>query len=799
VTTEQAASTPLEGLPAWARPLVPDWVAGLRDRAVVLEGAEILSRAKGGTGRTVEAYAAVFGRAAEVRDQDGHYLEQVGQRAFERSIRERLNRINVFYSHGKTLYGTPSDRATVPIGTPKELRADGRGLLTVTEYNRTPLADEVLEAIKSGSMRGMSFTGAFLRSDKPGPFYPHGDGTLETVTRLEIALMEYGPTPLPTYDEAEVLGVRSATFPDPGEREQITIPLAPAPPEASSSTPESTGDGVHETTPQESQEGPAAQSTETEGQPPPESTTPQSTTPPQEPGPPSAPEGNGTPPTTPTPQEGTTVPGETQDQATMTVAERNTRLNEIRTRMQEIHTQHPGELPTDIETEWTALDAEETVHVRAIAAAEQRRERLAAFAADQQNGGPSGETVGQRAGYGSGQAPAFHRTADPHDLAAYRQRARSVDELPALYREGALQVAERARYGLNGFRGRVSMEDAQQRVRELLDQDDADGTLAHRILVTGSPTYERAFFKYLQSGSMVGLSAEEQRALSMGSATSAQLAVPFTLDPTVILTSDGSTNPLREISRVETITGRAWEGVTSAGITVGRAGEFAEVDDDAPSLAQPTVTPTRVDGFVPFSIEADQDWTRLRSEMTRLLQDAKDQEEAASFVTGTGTGNNPSGIAQTLATTSNVNDGFTSFGADDLYAVENALPPRFQPRARWLGRKNAYNLVRALDTSGGGSLWVRLGPGIPGELIGYPAHEASAMPTRTTAASRWLILGDFQQFLIVDRAGMDVELIPHLFSTGNNRPYGARGLVAYWRNNSKILVDNAFRGLTYAT
>jgi HK97 family phage major capsid protein len=364
-----------------------------------------------------------------------------------------------------------------------------------------------------------------------------------------------------------------------------------------------------------------------------------------------------------------------------------------------------------------------------------------------------------------------------------------------------MRAVEMARFpGARG--GFFSREDAQTRIAELLDGvDSGDGALAERILVTGSPTYERAFGKWLKRGGFIGLSADEQavlsRALSMGSATSAQLAVPFTLDPTVILTSDGATNPIRAIARVETITGRAWEGVTSAGITVARAAEAAEASDNAPALAQPTVTPTRVQGFVPFSIESDQDWTQLRSEMTRLLQDAKDVEEATSFLVGDGNAPNPAGICSTLTTASNVNDGYASFEAADIYAVENALPPRFQPRARWLARKNTYNLVRALDTNG--TLYARLTEGRPPELIGYPAHEASAMRLRNTAGNRYLILGDFQQFLIVDKAGMDIELVPHLFHTNNNRPSGQRGLVAFWRNNSAILVPNAFRGLTYAT
>lgn len=59
---------------------------------------------------------------------------------------------------------------------------------------------------------------------------------------------------------------------------------------------------------------------------------------------------------------------------------------------------------------------------------------------------------------------------------------------------------------------------------------------------------------------------------------------------------------------------------------------------------------------------------------------------------------------------------------------------------------------------------------------------------------RYLLFGDFSQFLIVDRVGMSVELVPHLFGS-NQRPTGQRGIYAVWRNNSKILTDNAFRVL----
>lgn len=174
----------------------------------------------GGDGRTVEAYAAVFDTPTEIHDQDGHYNEVIDRRAFERTLNQlapagsRTNwRVGVLYNHGRTLFGTPSERGAMPIGAPVEIKADSRGLLTVTRYNRTELADEVLENIREGSITAQSFSGGFLRSDPGrsprGGWRADAGGKLRTVRRQEIALREYGPTPFPAYPDAAVVGVRA--------------------------------------------------------------------------------------------------------------------------------------------------------------------------------------------------------------------------------------------------------------------------------------------------------------------------------------------------------------------------------------------------------------------------------------------------------------------------------------------------------------------------------------------------------------------------------------------------------------
>jgi phage head maturation protease len=211
-------------------------------RSFPLEDARIRS----GDGRTVEAYAAVFDVPTEIRDQDGRYNEVIDRVAFNRAISDAAPqgnrsawRVGVFYNHGRTLYGTPSERASMPVGTPLEIKADTRGLFTVTQYHRTELADEVLESIRSGSLPGYSFQGSFRRSTAVdhagrnlnrvprGGFRPSADGQLVTVRRMESSLREYGPTPFPAYELAEVVGMRAEQAAvmlnnlDPQERAQL--------------------------------------------------------------------------------------------------------------------------------------------------------------------------------------------------------------------------------------------------------------------------------------------------------------------------------------------------------------------------------------------------------------------------------------------------------------------------------------------------------------------------------------------------------------------------------------------------
>jgi HK97 family phage major capsid protein len=483
----------------------------------------------------------------------------------------------------------------------------------------------------------------------------------------------------------------------------------------------------------------------------------------------------------------------------LTIEARRSRIGDIGARLQEIATQYPAaQLPTDTQAEWDQLVAERRDHQAALTAVDERNAVLAEVHAsrpgthDRPQASPQSGAEPQRPS-----APAFHPSRDIYDLAAIRQQARSVEDLPELYRDNAMRAIEAARFpGSN-------REDAQASVERLLATvtDDQQGLLARRILATGSPGYSRVFGRALASGNPGVLSGRDAQILALGEATDAGggYAVPFQLDPTIVLTSDGTTNPIRSMARVERIVGKEYDLVSSAGVIVTRVAEATPAPDGSPTLAQPKVRTERVQGFIPFSVELEGDWTALQGEMMRLLVDAKDIEEATSFTLGNGTAPNAGGIVATMPAGQTIATATTNVLAlTDLYGLKNALGPRFRSRGQWMANSAVYDLFRGFGTSIA-NIWAEsLVDGIPSKFIGYPVSENSLMDSAVTTTKKIALFGDFQQYLIVDQAGMNMELIPQLFQqatagSGIGLPTGQRGYYAWWRNNAVVVNANAFR------
>jgi HK97 family phage major capsid protein len=175
------------------------------------------------------------------------------------------------------------------------------------------------------------------------------------------------------------------------------------------------------------------------------------------------------------------------------------------------------------------------------------------------------------------------------------------------------------------------------------------------------------------------------------------------------------------------------------------------------------------------------------------MQDARDNEENDMWINGDGhAANEPHGI---ISGVSNVvtGTGTATFAVGDPYALENAIRPRFKPRTRYIANSTIIN--QAYRLIGGGSTEPPIVNEARDRWLGKPLHEVSSMPSATSQGTRVVIAGDFQAgYVIVDRLGMQVEVVQHLFGA-NRRPTGQRGFLAISRTSGEVVNANALRAL----
>ena len=333
--------------------------------------------------------------------------------------------------------------------------------------------------------------------------------------------------------------------------------------------------------------------------------------------------------------------------------------------------------------------------------------------------------------------------------------------------------------------------------------------IARRILVTETDDYRSAWMKLVthpQGGALLTNDEREAvrafmeyRAMSEGSTTAGGFGIPVFIDPSIILTAQGSGNPFLEIASQKEIQTNAWKGVSSAGVSWSFDAEAAEVSDDSPTLAQPTVTAYMARGFLPFSIEVGQDYPGFAEEMSALLAEGYDELLVDKFTRGSGTGE-PQGILTALSANTNVRVRVTTsgtIGSPDPYKVWKALGQRFRRRASWLMSVDANNALRQLGTA---NVFHAYTESLPAEwadqFFGKQAYESPYMPDTTSSTSATdgiAVVGDFKNYVVARRAGMQVELIQNLVGLTNNRPTGQRGWFAYARIGGGSANDAGFR------
>jgi HK97 family phage major capsid protein len=378
------------------------------------------------------------------------------------------------------------------------------------------------------------------------------------------------------------------------------------------------------------------------------------------------------------------------------------------------------------------------------------------------------------------------------------------------------ELRGRAKTAVEQVESHISDDQREAVVAKMATVDDPRGIIPNLVIRTGNSDYRKAFQKAMAGrqdlwthDERTAVASLEEYRTAMGlTGSQGGFAVPFTLDPTLILTSGGTNNPIRQVARQVSITTDAWNGLSTAGAASAWLGESTEVSESTLTFAQPNIPVYKGAAFVRGSIEISQDYQAIESDIGMVLADEKDQLEGTAFTRGAG-GTEPTGILTALdGTASEVADSGSegTMQVSDVYRVMQALPPRFRQNAVWMAELSTINTIRQFATANNyHGFLTDLAGDTPPVLLGKRLFESSDMDafadidTDAAEDNHVLLYGDFSKYVIVDRVGVTLEYIPNLVGGSNNFPTGERGWFAHWRVGADSIVDNAFRVLNIIT
>lgn len=727
-------------------------------------------RAEGDAGpRVMTGHFSVFNEWTRISSSwEGEFMERISPGAFTKAFRESTPK--VLFQHGKD-----PQIGDKPLGSIRSLSEDGLGAAYEVELLDTAYVRDLIPGLEAG-LYGASFRFSVVKEDwneRPARSTHNPDGLPERTVR-EARVPEFGPVTFPAYAGASA-GIRSMTdeflisrlAADPERLATLITNALPAraeaPPHSDAGEPPPLPDPppvVEVRTTQDPPEGGSSDSKET-------------------------------PPVSDTP-------------AAVSRADRPGRITELRDAAVNFVNEHTGSLTVEEQGQWDAIQSELESLRAAEAADEARRAFLGALEQPTQQRAipqPTGAATQPGAWESRNVNVRRERVRDIYDLAEIRAASRDRVDEGNLLRECAMRSADDSAYPTSDDK-----QAARAQVQHILDNVQAGEAgadpvreVSTRMLQTGSEGYRRTFGK-LVAGKP--LTAEEQRYAAIavvGTTTTGGYAVPYQFDPTMIHTGAYTNiNPFRVICRVEQIAGgNVWRGVSAGAVLAAYRAEGAAMEEGGPTLALPTYTAQRADSFITLSREALQDRPDLGAELGSLIAEAKDTLEENQFSIGAGTTVYPHGmfVKGKFTVKETITD--NTFAVADLAATEGALPLRHRRDAVWMYARAVIRIIEGWETAYGQLFNSTLGyPAVgdiannPGgntgkNLLGYPVWETPSAPVTVTGDDTIVgILVSPKNYIIVDRIGMEVEIIPNMFDATTGFPTGQRGLQAFWRNTA---------------
>ena len=339
--------------------------------------------------------------------------------------------------------------------------------------------------------------------------------------------------------------------------------------------------------------------------------------------------------------------------------------------------------------------------------------------------------------------------------------------------------------------------------RAAQDQD----RIAMLVLTTTSPEYKSAYGKIARSGgdlALADLSVDErkavqraqtiQRAMSYTTDNAGGYLVPTDIEAAVTLSTDGTNNPIYNLARRVQTTSDTYRVVTSPHAAWSWDGENTEVSDDTPTFANTDIPLYIAQGFVPFSYAAANSLSGITGIVSDVLMGGWNDLVGAALTTGTGS-SQPTGIITALTGAAVTSASTDTFAIADVYATYEPLPARHRRNATWMSSIEGLNDIRQFGTADSHALLTHLGDGPDGlRILGRPWVENEDMDNSITALANnyYLLIGDFNQYVIAEGLGTITRFIPDVVGT-TGRPIGASGVFMMTHFGADSVLDGAFR------
>ncbi len=334
--------------------------------------------------------------------------------------------------------------------------------------------------------------------------------------------------------------------------------------------------------------------------------------------------------------------------------------------------------------------------------------------------------------------------------------------------------------------------DVEERLAEM-ELEVAKGSDTPGIDYKELPEY-KALNKFAKVGKD-GMDPEEFKTMRMDDSTAGGYLTTTEMDSMIIKTIE-EISPVRQISRVKTVTSKTLEIPKRTGIPEATyEGEAAPAGESQSVYAGEQLTTYRLTTKVPFTMDLLMDSQfSLENEINGDVAEAFAKKEGNKFVLGTGA-KQPEGFLVNAEVVANTREtiGAGVIEGDDLILLTGDLKVGYNPMYGFNRQTLAF--LRTLKGEDGHYLWqAGLAPNVPNTLNGESYTIIQDMPV-IAEGSLSVVYADFMRgYTITDRTGM-VIIRDNITQAGN----AIIILVFHRWNTGQVVLSESFKVLETKT